>query len=245
MGPAPHQLPHQAPVSTPRARRAEDDQIEDAVILDETPDAALPATPPPADSALVFSPALIRKGGRYELIVSREGRGRVAWGFWAGVAAAVAFVGLVMRAGATGFHDLKLLVTAVALMALSAGMFKWAPTNTLERVRTLSIDPTARQLVWHQDGPLSEAPQDGPGVSMAFDEVSEIVFGMVFVPMDSAHPDARIHAFTLLVRDGRDQLIPVIAACPSKGELFELAKLLSHYTEAPITQVGAGVRNDA
>jgi hypothetical protein len=232
MGPAPHQLPDHT-VDAPQARRHEDKSaIEDAVILDETRSNPAPQGPP---SALSFSPALIKKGERFELFVSRE-TGRAPWGFWGGVAAISGFIALVLRGGASGFHDVRIWAAAITLLTVAVVMFKWAPTDSLERVRTWSIDPTQRQLVWHQPG------EGADGITLNFEEVSEIVFGMVFVPADAARPDARIHAFTVLVRDARDQLIPVIAACPSKEDLFELAKLLSHHTQAPITQVGAGVR---
>lgn len=238
MGPAPHQLPDQSSVN--QARRHDDHAaIEDAVILDETHDRP-PIQAAPVDSAMVFNPALVRKGDRYELFVSREGARRWPWGFWGGITSLGAFVALVLRAGTAGFHDPKLLVAALTLIALGLGLLKWGPTDTTERARTMTIAPADRQLIWHQSGP--DAGPNTVGVSMGFGEVSEIVFGMVFVPIDASHPDSRIHAFTLLVRDGRDQLIPVIAASPAKGELFELAKLLSHYTGAPITQVGKGIR---
>jgi hypothetical protein len=197
-------------------------------------DEANPKAQPVA--TLMFKPTLQRRGQLLEVQASREGERKFAWGFWGAVLSGGAFAALVLRTGASGFYELKMFAIALTLLALAGLSLYFGPTDTLERVHVLTIDPQARQITWRD-----EAQATSPHISLPFEEIGEVVFGIIYVPIDARHPNSRIHASTLLVRDARDQLIPVIAASTARAELFELAKLLSHHTRAPLTQVGSGV----
>ena len=163
-----------------------------------------------------------------------------------GAGALVAAVATLPQAVAYGLIAVSPLGpdwAAVGILASVGGaMFKWGPRDNLRRHTLLTVDLARAELRWpvHMHGDPDSVSETE--VSLALEDVQEIVFGMIYAPLSARTPDAHIHAFTLLVRNSYGHLVPVIEACPDKGHLYELTQLLAGWTGAPVTQVGEGVR---
>lgn len=260
MGAASDLHPHQAmsghnprrPLHAPPASLHEQ-PIEDAEFEEVEGDPSLPsrllraddegAMRAPEQPTLVHAPMMRQRAAQvYEITGKLEDSRITPWGFWGGLLAVVAIVGLIALRGPSGMHDTSEWLIALGLASIGGAMFKWGPRDNLRRHPLLSIDLERGALRWpvHLGGDPDRVASTE--MSLAFDDVQEIVFGMIFAPLSARTPDAHIHAFTLLVRNGHGHLVPVIEACPDKGPLFELAQLLSGWTGAPITQVGEGIR---
>ena len=85
-------------------------------------------------------------------------------------------------------------------------------------------------------------PRQGGQLVVPLDQLTEIVFAMIYVPISAKRPDTRIHAFTLLVRGPNAELLTLVEASPHKQETFALGLALSQLTGLPVSQVGEGVR---
>ncbi len=139
--------------------------------------------------------------------------------------------------GSAGYYSMSDMLVALLLGGGATMFYRWGPRDSLRRHVLATVDAERRQLRWGEDG--------GAQIALDFDDVQEIVFAMIRFPVSPTRPDARIHVYTLLVRDAREELVPVIEASPNKGETFHIAKQLSAVTGVAITQVGEGILGGA
>lgn len=172
--------------------------------------------------------------GLVEVMGYRDDGGVFPWGFWGGCALIAITIGLVVLRGSSGLFSLMDLLIALAMAGLAAALLRWGPRDSLRAHLLASVDTEGSQLTW--PGPSGQAQ-----LVLPFEEITEIVFAMIYFPVSPSRPDSRIHVFTLLVRQGDDQLIPIIEASPNKEATYELAQMLSQWTHAPISEVGEGI----
>ena len=110
--------------------------------------------------------------------------------------------------------------------------------SSLRRVRVAGIDLERGELALGAGEAAAE-------VVLELESVQEVVFGMIYYPLSHGRRDVRVRAYTLMLRDGRGELVPVLEACADKEETYALAVLLSRLCRAPLSQVGAGVQEEA
>lgn len=245
--------PRRPSAHTPAAVSLHDQPVEDAEFEEVEGDPSLPSTLLRADDrgamrapeqpTLIHAPMLRQRAAQvFEITGKMEDSRIIPWGFWGGLLAVVAIVGLIVLRGPSGLYDTTEWLVALGLASVGGAMFKWGPRDNLRRHTLLTVDLARAELRWpvHMHGDPDNVSETE--VSLALEDVQEIVFGMIYAPLSARTPDAHIHAFTLLVRNGHGHLVPVIEACPDKGHLYELTQLLAGWTGAPVTQVGEGVR---
>ncbi|MFP4601005.1 MAG: hypothetical protein ACOC9J_00695 [Persicimonas sp.] len=189
--------------------------------------------PRPSDHRLIYKP-LIRPSGtsRYEIRGQREDQSVIAWGFWGGLL--VVAVVLLLLASAQSFYGMTDIIWAVGALALGLLMYRYGKRSSLREEVLCEIDTRRQTIAW------PTGTSDGAELALGFDELTEIVFGMTDYPVSESHKDVRVHAFTLLVRDADDRLIPVVEATPNKGEAHTIARIMSNEIGLGISYVGKG-----
>lgn len=215
-------------------------EVEEAETLHEERREELPPQSRPVHrSELLFSPRVVQPAPtQLSIQVMRDDRRIVPWGFWAGVAL---LVGLVLYMSFSGgmYSIWDLLWTTLLLGGLLLlAAFGRRGLSSLRRMRIAAIDLERGELAL---GPGESSTE----VVLELGAVQEVVFGMIFYPLSHGRQDARVRAYTLMLRDGRGELVPVLEACADKEETYALAVLLSRLCQAPLSQVGAGVREEA
>jgi hypothetical protein len=210
---------------------------------------------------LVYKP-LIRPNGvsRYEIRGQREDKSIIAWGFWGGLIVVVVSVLLILSAQSV-YNVWDLLW---GLVALSFGIFlyRYGKRTSLREEVLCEVDLERQTFSWptvrREDKAGQQAGQQADkqageqaiqqqgqhaGELVAhFDEITEIVFGMTDFPLSESNQDVQVHAFSLLIRDDNDRLIPVVEATPHKEEAHTIAKILGNELQMGITYVGKGIQ---
>ncbi len=215
--------------------RVEPEPPEDGVILGERAPAV--QAPSITSEEMIYKPQL-RPAGRDVMVITgaRETR-QLPWGFWGGVLMVVLAIGLLLTRGGNGLFSLRDLLITAGLGGLGLVMWRWGPRDSLRIQQLARLDMGRGLLSWSG----ADARQGGQLV-VPLDQLTEIVFAMIYVPISAKRTDTRIHAFTLLVRGPHEELLPLIEASPHKQETFALAQALAQLTGLPISQVGEGVR---
>jgi hypothetical protein len=184
---------------------------------------------------LVFRPVLVPSAaGDVVQLMGRCERGRTAWGFWGVLTIVIGLLGILAKMGVTRYIDYGDALVALAVIAVGVVLVRVGRLTSLDEVVLGRVDLSARELQIRV-GHTGEIR-----ASLTLEEISEIVFGMTRYPLVQAR--VRVHAFSLMVRGGDDQLTPVVVASPDKAELYEVAKVLSQVCAAPIKSVGAGIK---
>ena len=185
---------------------------------------------------LTYQPHLQAVGPQQVALMGlRDDERTLAWGFWGGIALGVMMVATVLWSASKGMFSMMDLMAALLLGGLAAVVWRWGPRDTVTPQVLAQLDLERGLLSWP-----GAAGQLTP-VTMPLAEITEIVYAMIRFPVSPNRPDARIHVFTLLVRDAHDQLLPLIEASPQKEETYEIAQALSRLTGLEISQVGEGV----
>lgn len=186
---------------------------------------------------LVYHPRLVRRGTyRHVLLGQRSVPGLVPWGFWGGVVMAVVALLLVVARGTTGLYSMWDVLWALLAIGVGALMFRLGARTTLREELMCELDTSEGLVQW----PTTASGQ--VSVVLPMEDITEVVFGMVRYPVSLDRPDVNVHAFTLLVRDREERLLPVIEASIHKAETFAIGQFLAQAINVPLTQVGMGVR---
>jgi len=184
---------------------------------------------------IVYEPRMVRTGpDRFAIEARRERRGMIPWGFWGGIL----FLGVAAAAvvGAENFYTLWDVLWVLVGLTVGALLYRFGRQSTLEDVHLCTVDESRRVLEW------PGGAQSGLEETIAaFDEITEVVFGMTALPVDEGRPDVRVDAFALLVRTSEEALIPVVEGSPYKEEVHEIGKFLAEATETELTYVGRGI----
>lgn len=170
-----------------------------------------------------------------EIMGYRDDKHTFPWGFWGGVGVIAVLFGLIFFKGSTGLFSMMDLLIALVLGGIAAVLLKWGPRDSVVAQVLTVLDVERKLISW----PDAEGGQGA--ISLELDQIKEIVFAMIHFPVSPNRPDAQIQVFTLLVRDDRDQLLPIIEASPSKEETYDVAQALSRWSGLPISQVGEGI----
>lgn len=190
-----------------------------------------------SDHRLVYDPSIAHDGGGNFAVLGRiEDTRMVPWGFWGAVLLLGTFAGLVAFRGSTGLYTMSEHFWVLLAFMLGAGMYKLGAKTSLKTHRLLTIEVDRSMLVWEGK------TKDAPSIVLPFEEVTELVFGMTSYPLAHNRRNIEIHAFTLLVRDSQDRLIPIIEASPNKEEAHMVAGALGQLLKQPLTYVGLGIK---
>lgn len=184
---------------------------------------------------LIYDPTLRQTSmERFEVTGRRDDSSVIAWGFWGGLLALVVAVGLVI--GAQNVYSVWDIAWAVAALAVGLLFYRFGRRSSTCEELLCEIDLGREALSWPTDGP-------GEGVlTVGFDAITELVFGMTRYPVSEKRRDVDVHAFTLLVRDDDERLVPVVEASPDKEAVHEIAKFLAQQLRTHITYVGVGIK---
>lgn len=189
-------------------------------------------------SRLIYNPALeqVRERGRVRAFrVNGKVEGSaVAWGFWGAFLMVMVLALVVVFRGATGLYSIWDMFWVMVGLTIGALMFKAGKRSSQSKELLCEIDLVQQMMLW----------PTGPETMLAvpFDEVTELVFGMTYYPVSEQRSDVMVHAFTLLVRDSQNRLIPIVEASPDKEETHEIAKFIGHNMSLPLTYVGLGIK---
>lgn len=192
----------------------------------------------PASSAgggMIYDPLIRPSGaGRYQIRGQREDDSIVAWGFWGGVLVVVVAVSLILSAQSV--YNLWDILWAVAALAFGMLLYRYGKRSSLREEVLCEIDMQRQTIAWPSG---SDA---GPELVVGLDEINELVFGMTDFPLTQKRQDVQVDAFTLLVRDDKDRLIPIVEATPHKEEAHTIAKILGNELGLAISYVGKGIQ---
>ncbi len=183
---------------------------------------------------LVYKP-LIRPNGpaRYEIRGQLEDKSLIAWGFWGGLLVFVVAILLIL--GARSVYNVWDILWALVALSFGIFLYRYGRRSSLREQVLCEVDIDRRILSW----PFATGEGE---LALPFDEITEIVFGMTDYPLSEQRKDVHVHAFTLLVRDADDRLIPVVEATPHKEEAHTIAKILANELEMRISYVGKGIQ---
>jgi hypothetical protein len=184
---------------------------------------------------MVHEPRLQQvRAGAVELHADRENPSVIPWGFWGGILVLV--VAGLLFVSARSVYSMWDLIWALGAIAVGLLLWRFGRRDAMEDASLLEIDLERQQLMWLTEG------QGQGGLTLDFDQITEVVFGMTAYPV-SDPDDVKVDAFTLLVRDDRDELIPIIEATPHKEEAHEIGKFLAQQIGQNITYVGRGIKD--
>lgn len=188
---------------------------------------------------LVYEPRVALLSDHFVRIVGkREARGRIPWGFWGGLLVLMVLVFLVT--GARYVYEIWDILWALTALTIGVAMFRFGRRSTLEQQTLCEVDLREQRIVWPGFSSAGAAPTRADQLSLHFEDLSEVVFAMTDYPLSARKNDVRVDAFTLLVRDRFERLIPVIEATPNKNEAHQIAKILGGQLGLPISYVGKG-----
>jgi hypothetical protein len=187
------------------------------------------------EGGLIYKP-LIRPSGasRYEIRGQREDKSIIAWGFWGGLLVLVV-LGLLIASAQTVYNVWD-IIWFLAALAVGSLLYRYGRRSSLREEVLCEVDLERRTLAW------PGAEQGDGEIVLYFDEINEVVFGMTDYPVSKSRQDVQVHAFTLLVRDAEDRLVPVVEASPDKEEAHTIAKILGNELNLRISYVGKGIR---
>lgn len=184
--------------------------------------------------ALIYDPWAVKRGHQIEIWGRQQNPDIIPWGFWGGVLSAVVAVMILFRGSTGQISLLDVLWVSVALI-VGLGLFKLGRRSSLEERLLCEIDRRHSILSW----PSSDS--SGP-VAVAFDDVEELTFSKVRVPVENSRANTHLDAATVWVRDDRGRTISIISASTSKAETHAMARLLSKLLGVSVNYEGTGVR---
>lgn len=188
---------------------------------------------------MVFDPTVVRvNANAFRVHGMRDDRHVTPWGFYGGLLIAVVALMVVLFRGATGLYSTWDLFWVVLAISVGAIMLKVGRKSSLRRELLCEVDTLGQMLLF----PANHDDPNSTMLAIPFEEVSELVFGMTRYPISERRVDVKVHAFTLLVRDAHDRLIPVVEASPNKQEVHQIGSMLAQLVGMPMTYVGHGVR---
>lgn len=186
-------------------------------------------------SALIYEPrAVERPGGVIEIRGDQENKDVFAWGFWGGLLAVAAVAAPVVFGVSTGNSLWDVLLFAVVLLT-GLALFKLGKRSRLEERLLCEVDTERQILSW-------PTTADSSLIAVTFDDVQEISFGIVRVPVVGSGAGTAINAATVRIVDDRGREIPVITASTSKGEAHKVARFFADLLDLSVDYVGTGVR---
>ncbi len=190
------------------------------------------------ESRLIYDPALEQVKERGQVRAFRvhgkvEGNA-IAWGFWGGFLIVLVLALVVVFRGATGLYSTWDMFWVMIGVTIGALMFKAGRRSSQSKELLCEIDLVQQMMLWPTGGETM--------LAVPFDEITELVFGMTYYPVSQQRSDVMVHAFTLLVRDRQNRLIPIVEASPDKEETHEIAKFIGYNMKLPLTYVGLGIK---
>ncbi|RAL25279.1 hypothetical protein DL240_03440 [Lujinxingia litoralis] len=184
---------------------------------------------------MVYSPFVRERPGRLlQVRGQRDNPDVVPWGFWGAVMLGALLVMLIVFRGNSGIQSMWDMLWFMLAIAMGSVMLKLGKKTSLEEHLLCELDQLRGIVTWPVEGRAQMA--------VPFEEVSELVFGMTHYPISSDGEGTKVHAFSLLLRDGSGRLVPIVEASPNKGETHDVGKLFSRVLEVPLTYVGLGIK---
>lgn len=210
---------------------------EDAVyeVIDGPDEKGMVSKPTP--NSILYNLMMRRRNQLVEVTGERDAHDAHPWGFWLGSAALMGLIAFVaLRGAGGGIFAIRDVFVVILLVCISILMFRFGPKGERRRIALTRLDLDQRLLTWPPR--VSNVAE----IILPFDEITEVVFGMIYFPVSPSRPDTRLHVFTVLVRDAsREELMPVIEATPDKRPAFLIAQQIAELTQSPLTQIGEGV----
>jgi hypothetical protein len=202
-----------------------------------------------ASGGLVYDPVIRAVSQSFYRICGRmEVPGAIPWGFWGGML--VAFVAILLIADSRSVYQIWDILWALVALSVGVAMFRFGRRSSRREVILCELDLERETLSWPGQSAANStiltnsagsSPQPATGeLVLGFEEISELVFAMIDFPLSTKRNDVDVHAFTLLVRDASERLVPVVEATPNKEEAHEIAKVLSRQLGLNISYVGKG-----
>lgn len=250
-GPMNHHVSDPNEAARSRSEQAPDPEIVDAEIEEQGGAALEPVRPPPparlthhpSSGGLVYEP-IVRQVSHTEFQVCgrREVSGTIPWGFWGGVL--LAFVAYFLITGTQGFWSIMDIAWAMVALTVGLVLFRFGKRSSRRLDVLCALDFEREMIVWpaatESASGVSQGSLGSGELVLNFEEIEEVVFAMIDYPLSQRKNDVDVHAFTLLVRDGEQRLIPIIEATPAKGAAHEIAKMIAGQLRLNISYVGNG-----
>lgn len=200
----------------------------------------------PTSGGLVYNPSIRQVSQtHFQICGRREVSGTIPWGFWGGIL--VAFVAYFLITGSQGFWSVLDIVWALIALSVGLLLFRYGRRSSLRLDVLCGLDLEREVIFWPASQPDTLGDKAAnPGtfgqgeLALNFNEIEEVVFAMIDYPLSMQKDDVDVHAFTLLVRDGAQRLIPIIEATPAKTEAHEIAKMIAGQLRLKISYVGKG-----
>ena len=187
---------------------------------------------------LAYEPRAVEvKPNLYEIRADREDPDVIPWGFWGGVVAAlvggyILFSG-VLAGPAVDFSVVDLAVIA-GLGMTGLVLYRLGRKSTLDEMALCTLDMREQIISW----PTAD---DGVPPAVAFQDVQEVIFAIVDVPVEGSRSEAQIDAASVELRDGRGRALPLVAPTTSKGEAHRIARMIAEVFGLSVNYQGTGV----
>lgn len=181
---------------------------------------------------LIYDPEIVRSGpSRFQVRGEFEDKTIVAWGFWGGVLVAAVSLALIFNSRA--IYTPWDMIWSMLAIVVGVFLYRFGKRSSLREEVLCEIDLLRGEFAWRSG--------DDGRLAIGFDDITEIVYGMTKYPVSERRSDVYVHAFTLLVRDGEERLIPVVEATPDKEKAHAIAETLSRELRMSISYVGEGI----
>lgn len=227
-----------ASISDEEKEQAEDAVFESVGASSVKKEASSPPQKKKPYSASIFYNLMLRaKGDSIEVSAERDDERARPWGFWTGSAMLAALVSFVFMQGAGGgIFAIRDVFIVMLLACLAIVAFRFGPRGERSRIPLTYLNMGRKLLIW------PPRHQQHAEIVLPFEQISEVVFGMIYFPLSPGRPDSRVQVYTVLVRDARsDELLPIIEASAEKRSSFVIAEQIAHAVGVPMTQIGEGV----
>lgn len=190
------------------------------------------------DPSLVYEPRVREiSGSRLEILGKRDDPSIIPWGFWGGVMLLGLAVFMVLFRSGSGLGSIWEIMVFTVVLVVGAFLFKVGRRSSLREEMICELDIPRRLLSWPTAFSSSL-------ITVSFEEVEAVVYGMTEFPVNKSERAGRVHAFMLLVRDESGRMIPVIEASTDKESTHRVGQLLSQVLKVPIMEVGIGQEDD-
>ncbi|MBA2661138.1 MAG: hypothetical protein H0U74_02490 [Bradymonadaceae bacterium] len=189
--------------------------------------------------SLIHDPAIEQVNATaFRIVGKRDDSTIVPWGFWGAFLMAVVLGLVIVFRGASGLYSMWDAFWVAIALSTGAIMFKLGRRTSLNKELLCEVDMARQMMLW----PSRDDDPNSTMLAVPFEELSEVVFGMTRYPVSARRADVMVHAFTLLVRDGQDRLVPIIEASPNKEEAHRIGLFLAENIGLPMTYVGIGIK---
>lgn len=186
------------------------------------------------EPALIYDPTVRKRPGkRLEFWGDRENRRLVAWGFWGGVAAAAAVVGLILAFSSPARVPLSELLPLMGVLFAGAIAYRLGRRSNLEQRLLLEVDGTHQVVSWPTRGEKTL-------VALAFADVEAVTFETIRFAVPGSRANTHIDAVAVSVVDEQGRKLPVIEASTTKSEAHQVARILAQVLGQELDYVGTG-----